>query len=442
MRKTIKPAPEFRGGENFDLRQMLIAGKRMNLKDRVAFFHAFLRDLDLRGERLWMRRVVSVADRHVMVEDPVTGETHPMLMFGSNNYLGLANHPYVREQAARAIQEHGAGIGGPPLLNGYTNLHAELEERMAGMKGSESALLFSSGYNANVGMVAGLSQHRDCVLYDAYSHASFCDGIRLSGAPSFHFAHNSVTALNSLLERESTRVDGDLFVGVEGLYSMDGDLAPLDQIVPLCSRYGATLILDDAHGTGVMGEQGRGTAEHFGLEGEIPLTMGTFSKTFAVAGGFVSGPKPIVDYLRYFARSYMFSASLPPVVVATVLAGMDVIEHETWLIQELRTNVGYATENLQRIGFDLSPYGAIIPLRVPGWMNIRKASRMLHERGIFVNSIEFPAVPKSEQRFRISIMATHSREDIDRLVEAIQDVWTTLADTQIRETSSVEGCAA
>jgi len=435
-------AEEYKGGENFDLRQMLVTGRHMNLAERADFFQSFLRGLVARGEQMWRRRVVSAADRHVSVEDPATGKVHPMVMFGSNNYLGLANHPYVREQAARAIREHGAGIGGPPLLNGYTNLHAELEERLAAMKETESALLFSSGYNANLGLVVGLTQKRDRVLYDAYSHASFCDGIRLSGVNSSPFVHNSVTDLNHLLERESNGANGDVFVGVEGVYSMDGDLAPLDKIVPICSRYGATLILDDAHGTGVMGRRGRGTAEHFHLEGKIPLTMGTFSKTFAVNGGFVAGPKPIVDYLRFFARSYMFSASLPPVVVATVLAGMDVIEHETWLIEDLHRNVADAAEGLRQIGFEVSPQGAIIPLRVPDWMNIRRAGRMLHERGVFVNSVEYPAVPKTEQRFRISVMATHRREDIDRLLESIHDVWTTMADARSRDTSTLAGSAA
>jgi glycine C-acetyltransferase len=433
----MRGAEKYRGGENFDLRQMLVTGRDMNLAERANFFHSFLRGLAERGEQMWMRRVLSRADRHVSVEDPTTGEVRSMVMFGSNNYLGLANHPYVREQAARAIREHGAGIGGPPLLNGYTNLHAELEARLAAMKGAESGLLFSSGYNANLGLVVGLTQKWDRVLYDAYSHASFCDGIRLSGVTSIRFPHNSVSELKRLLEQESGKEKGDVFVGVEGVYSMDGDLAPLDQIVPLCSQHGATLILDDAHGTGVMGKEGRGTAEHFHLDGMIPLTMGTFSKTFAVNGGFVTGQKPIIDYLRFFARSYMFSASLPPVIVATVLAGLDVIEHETWLLDDLRRNVAEAAEGFRRIGFDVAPQGAIIPLRVPGWMNMRKASRMLHDRDVFVNSVEYPAVPKSEQRFRVSVMATHRREDIDRLLEAVRDVWTTLSEDRAHDTSAL-----
>jgi len=423
----MNPNDAYSGGENFDLRKILLAGRNKSLAERTAFFEGFLQSLRERDEFLQMRCITSPADREVNVLDPQTGCTRSMLMFGSNNYLGLANHPRVRERARKAIEEYGAGIGGPPLLNGYTALHRELEERLAALKGTEDALIFSSGYGANVGLVTGLVGTRDIVLYDAYSHASFCDGITMAGVRSLHFRHNDVSGLERLLHRAARERSGDIFVGVEGVYSMDGDLAPLDRLLPLCESYGATLMLDDAHGTGVMGQTGRGTAEHFGLEGRIPLTMGTFSKTFAMTGGFIAGSRSLVNYLRFFARSYMFSASLPPVTAATVLAGLDVIEEEPWLLTALHENVEYATRGLRRLGFDVNPQGAIIPLRVPEGMDIRNAARAFHERSIFVNSIEYPAVPISQQRFRISLMATHRKEDIDRLLEAVADVWATAA---------------
>jgi glycine C-acetyltransferase len=212
-------------------------------------------------------------------------------------------------------------------------------------------------------------------------------------------------------------------VGVEGVYSMDGDLAPLDRIVELCEAHGAILIVDDAHGTGVMGAKGSGTAEHFGVEGKIPLTMGTFSKAFAVTGAFVAGPQPIISYLRFFARSYMFSASLPPMVLAAVLGGLDVLEAEPERLVRLRENVARAAAGLNAIGIPVRPEAAIIPLLVPQSMNIRQAGRRFHERGIFVNSVEYPAVPISQQRFRISMMATHRCEDIDTLLSAVEEIW-------------------
>jgi glycine C-acetyltransferase len=412
----------YSGGENFDLRLMLLKGRSMRLRERTAFFGGFLDQLRAGGENTCMRCITSPADREVIVTDPASGHPRRMLMFGSNNYLGLANHPSVRAHVEAAIREFGIGIGGPPLLNGYTSLHRELEARLAALKGTEDAMIFASGYAANVGLVSGLMHRNDVVLYDSYSHASFCDGIAMAGVRAFHFPHNDLGCLEELLRR-TTSDDHDTYVGVEGVYSMDGDLAPLDRLVGLCETYGATLIVDDAHGTGVMGKRGGGTAEHFGVQGRVPLTMGTFSKAFAVTGAFVAGPRSTIEYLRYFARSYMFSASLPPMVLAAVLGGLDVLSSEPELLHRLRENVSHVTAGLKAMGFDINPQAAIVPLRVPRSMNIRRAGRAFHEQGIFVNSVEYPAVPVSQQRFRISLMATHTSGDIDQLLNVVGAVW-------------------
>jgi glycine C-acetyltransferase len=413
----------YQGGENFDLRKILLRGRRQRLGERTEFFQRFLKDLRSRDQMGCLRVIGSAADREVTVLDPAGRSTRRMLMFGSNNYLGLANHPYVREQTARAAREFGCGVGGPPLLNGYTTLHRELEERLAEFKGAEDVMLFSSGYAGNVGLVSGLAHGGDRVLYDAYSHASFVDGITISGVSSFHFPHNDLDALRALLDREREACAGDLYVGVEGVYSMDGDLPPLPDLLRLCESRGAILLLDDAHGTGTMGPGGRGTAEHFGLHRHIPVVLGTFSKTFAVTGGFVAAAKPVVDYLRFFARSYMFSASLPPPVVASVLAGLDVLECEADRVDALHRNVKYAAAALRRLGFEVDGRTPILPLIVPTDMDIRTAAREFHARGVFVNSIEYPAVPMHQQRFRISIMASHTREDIDRLAACVEEIW-------------------
>lgn len=417
----------YRGGENFDLRQMLLCGKRLHLAEKTAMFTAFLDDLAAHNHFLQMRCITSAADREVTVIDRQSGLPKKMLMFGSNSYLGIANHPYVKERVQRAIEKYGVGIGGPPLLNGYTELHRRLEERLAALKGAEDAMIFPAGYSANVGLVTGLVNDTDTVLYDSYSHASFCDGMKLSGVNSAHFPHNNMTRLKRLLEVHRQRTDQDLFVGVEGVYSMDGDLAPLDVIVPLCKSHNAILIVDDAHGTGVMGAHGRGTAEHFGLEGQVDITMGTFSKTFSATGGFVAASKPIINYLRFFARSYMFSASLPPTVIATVLAGLDVMEREPERFRQLWDNVAYASDGLRKLGFTLNAETPIVPLIVPVGMDLREAAHRFHEAGIFVNSIEYPAVPIAQQRFRVSLMATHTRQDIDRLLEVVGEIWSSLA---------------
>jgi glycine C-acetyltransferase len=414
---------DYNGGENFDLRDILLKGRKMSFHKKLDFFSEFIKGLTSRKELHHMRCITSAADRQVDVIDSYTGHVKPMLMFGSNNYIGLANHPYVKEYVTRIINKFGVGIGGPPLLNGYTILHKELEERLAALKGCEDALIFSSGYGANVGLITALLNNNDLVIYDKYSHASFTDGLKMSGTQGIHFPHNDVEELEKCLARLEVEANRNIFVGIEGVYSMDGDIAPLDKIVPMCKPNNAILILDDAHGTGVMGKCGRGTAEHFGLDGEIDISMGTFSKTFGASGGFVAASKPVINYLRFFARSYMFSASAPPTVIASVLAGLDVLENEPELLKKLKLNIEYTSQRLDELDFENNSLTPIFPLKVPEGMNIREAAFKFHQRGIFLNSIEYPAVPVSQQRFRISIMATHTKEDIDRLITAIEEIW-------------------
>ena len=417
------PTNDYKGGENFDLRDILLKGRKMSFRKKLDFFSEFIKGLTTRNEMQHMRCITSSADRLVDVIDSYTGHVKPMLMFGSNNYLGLANHPYVKEYVTGIINKFGVGIGGPPLLNGYTILHKELEERLAALKGCEDALIFSSGYGANVGLITALLNNNDLVIYDKYSHASFTDGLKMSGAQGINFSHNDVEELEKCLTRLEADTNRNIFVGVEGVYSMDGDIAPLDKIGPMCKSNNAILILDDAHGTGVMGKNGRGTAEHFGMEGEVDISMGTFSKTFAASGGFVAASKPVINYLRFFARSYMFSASAPPTVIASILAGLDVLENEKELFDRLRLNIDYTAKRLSELGFESNSVTPIFPLKVPDGMNIREAAFKFHQRGIFLNSIEYPAVPVSQQRFRISLMATHTREDIDKLMTAIEEIW-------------------
>jgi glycine C-acetyltransferase len=415
---------EYLGGENFDLRDVLLRGRRMPLTERVHFFRDFLENLSSNKQMLHLRCISSPSDREVDVYDEYLGITRKMLMFGSNNYLGFANHPYIKEYVKDTIAKYGIGIGGPPLLNGYTKIHRELEERLASLKSAEDSLIFSSGYGANVGLVSALIGSDDYAVYDQYSHASFYDGLKMCGDHGIHFLHNNIESLKAKLEDARRLNPRNIYVGVEGVYSMDGDIAPLDEITAVCKQYDAILLVDDAHGTGTIGQHGGGVCDYFGLDGNIDVVMGTFSKSFAVTGGFVAASKPIVDYLRFFARSYMFSASISPITIASVLAGLDLLENDPSILYSLRSNVRYAVNLLNNIGFNVSSETPIIPLRVPIEMNIRDAAYKFHERGIFINSIEYPAVPASQQRFRISITANHTKEDINKLVEVIEEIWT------------------
>jgi len=296
------------------------------------------------------------------------------------------------------------------------------------MKKKEDAVIFSSGYSANIGIVTSLLNRHDLILYDELSHASLVDGLTIHRKKALRFRHNDVENLSHMLQKYGNQPHRDVFVSVEGVYSMDGDIARLDKIVPVCKEHHAVVILDDAHGTGVMGEKGYGTAEHFDVEDGIDVAMGTFSKAFAVTGGFVCASKPLIDYLRFFARSYMFSAALSPMVLAAVDAALDIIEKEPHRRKQLAANIQYFTQKLNTSGFDIHTLTPIFALPVPEYMEIRKAAYQFHQRGIFLNAVEYPAVPRHLQRFRISLMSDHTQEDIDRLITAIEEVWASFKD--------------
>lgn len=406
--------------ENFSLHQFMDQGAQ-SFATKFAHFAPYARGLVAEG--VVMREVSGPAGRKVPVHDPVSGKTVDVLMFGSNNYLGLADEPYVIEKTIEATRKYGVGCGGPPLLNGMTSLHRELEARLARWKGCEEAMIFSSGYGANVGWVTGLMGAGDVLVYDVQNHASLYDGIKMGRTRSVTFAHNDVDDLRrKLMQVRWQRAHANIVVCVEGVYSMDGDIAPLPEIRKLCTKYGALLAVDEAHATGVIGATGKGTSEHFGMHGGVDLVMGTFSKTFAVSGAYVAGSRELIDYLRFFARSYMFSATLPPPVVASVLAGMDVMEQHPERLTQLHDNVRYMVAGLRNAGFPVDVSTAIIPILVPQHIRMSTVVSRLHAEGLFVNGIEYPAVPKDRQRIRLSVMATLTRDDLDFAIEKIVKV--------------------
>lgn len=408
--------------EKQSFKELQLKARTQKLSERVEGFKQYKSVYN----HTYMRTIVSEVDREVVVQDHLTGEHRRMLMFASNNYLGLANHPYIAERVRKAIEQYGCGIGGPPLLNGYSKLMQETEERLADLKGQQSAMVFSSGFLANIGLMSALAQQEDLIIYDELSHASLNDGLKLSKAKAISFPHNDVVALEALLIKHAkNRAAGSVYVCVEGVYSMDGDIAPLDVLSALCAAHGAMIFVDDAHGTGVLGEKGSGTASHLKCSEAIDVTMGTFSKSLASCGGFLAASKDLIDYLRFNTRSYIFSAAIPPPLTAMVLGGIEVMANEPWLQQQLLENVKYAIHRLEGFGFCSTPEAAIIALKVPKEMDIKKAAALFHQKNIFLNAIIYPAVPLSQQRFRISMMATHTKADIDRLGEVVEEVWNT-----------------
>lgn len=411
-------------GKNFSLKDFFKTDAT-SLSGRVRPFSEYYRQARGEGLLQYGREIVSSVEHRTSVRS-LDGSTREMIMLGSNNYLGLTTHPTVIARIKRALDEFGAGMGGPPLLGGMSQLHIELEARLSAMKGSEDTMLYGSGYQANLGWVTTLLRNDDVLLYDEYSHASLYDGIALtvSGVEvkAIRFAHNDVEHLEKLLIRarkDTSKQFRQIFVAVEGVYSMDGDLAPLPELSAVCHKYDAILMVDDAHSTGVMGKTGGGTGEHFDMHaGGVDMWMGSFSKALGMSGGFISASREIIDYLRFCSRSYVFSAHLPITTIAGVLGGLDVMEAEPELFVRLHENADYLVSALQSLGFNTQHQAAIIPVLVPEGINIREVCRLFDQNNIFLNSIEYPAVSLDGQRLRLSVMATHTKEDLDIAIDA------------------------
>lgn len=339
-----------------------------------------------------------------------------LIMIGSNNYLGLTHHPRVREAAQQAIQQYGTSCSGSRFLNGTLELHEELERRLAAFMGQEAALCFSTGFQTNLGAISAICGKDDVVLCDRENHASIIDGCRLSFADVRKFRHNDVADLESHLQRGKAQQKGMLVV-VDGLYSMMGDLAPLPEIRALCDRYGARLMVDEAHSIGVLGTRGRGAAEHCGIHPD--LVMGTFSKSFASLGGFVAGPAQVIHFMRHHARSLIFSASITPASAAAALAALDLIESRPEMRRRVlqiahRVRTGLAAIGYQTAGTLASP---IVPVIVGDQERMLRLWRMLFDCGLFTNAVTQPAVPPGHDLIRTSYIASHSDAQIDLVLE-------------------------
>ena len=355
-------------------------------------------------------------------QDPVvTMNGQRVIMLGSNNYLGLTNHPEIKKAAAEALESYGTGTAGSRFLNGTLEIHVELERRLAEFMNREAALTFSTGFQVNLGVISSLIDRKDVVILDNLDHACILDGARLSFGRVLKYRHNDMDALEERLR--SVEDDRSSLIVVDGVFSMEGDLANLPRIVELKKKFGARLMVDDAHGIGVMGENGRGTTEHFGLEDEADLVMGTFSKSLATVGGFVVGDSQIIDYVKHHARSLIFSAAPPPASVASVIKALEVIEREPERRQKLWENTDYMKREFSTMGFDTGESESpVIPLVVGEDMAAFKMTIRLQEEGVFANPVVSPAVPEGRAMIRTSYMATHSRDHLDRALGAFRKV--------------------
>jgi len=344
-----------------------------------------------------------------------------LVMLGSNNYLGLANHPEVKRAAAAALDVYGTGVAGSRLLNGTLDLHLELEEKLAEFTRREAALTFSTGFQVNLGVLSSLLGRHDVAVLDALDHACILDGCRLGFGQTFKYRHNDLEDLERKLG--NIRAGRGILVVVDGVFSMEGDLAPLPAIAALARRFGARLMVDDAHGLGVFGETGRGTPEHFDVEDDVDLLMGTFSKSLATVGGFVAGAAPVIEHIRHCARSGIFSAAPAPASVAAARKALEIVEREPERRKRLWENTRYMKRELALLGFDTGNSASpVIPVVVGSDESAFRTTLRLQELGVFVNPVVSPAVHSGRAMIRTSYMATHTREHLDRALEAFAKV--------------------
>jgi 8-amino-7-oxononanoate synthase len=346
-------------------------------------------------------------------------DSKEMIMVGSNNYLGLIDHPRAIKSAEEALERYGVATCGSRFLNGTLDIHIQLEERLAQFMNKEAALAFSTGFQTNLGIISTISGKGDVIITDRMVHASIIDACRLSFASVHKYKHNDMDDLERILASLDKDI-GKLIV-VDGVFSMEGDLAYLPGIVELAKKYDTKVFVDDAHGIGVMGKNGRGTAEHFGVEDDVHLVMGTFSKSFASLGGFVAGDKKVISYIKHFARSLIFSASITPASVATVLTTLDIIQEEPERRERLWEITKKMKSGFQAMGYNTGPTETpVIPVIIGHDELTFMLWRLLRESGIFTNPVIYPAVPKDQSLIRTSYSATHSDEELNIVLESFE----------------------
>ena len=357
-------------------------------------------------------------------QDPIVkmADGSSVMMFGSNSYLGLSDDPRLKEAAIKAIEKYGTSCSGSRFLNGTLDIHEELEEKLARFVGKDQAVTFSTGFQVNLGVISALGSRGGYILLDDTDHACIIDGSRLSWSTVYKFKHNDMEALEKKLK--TCEPDAPKMIVVDGVYSMLGDLCPLPQICELAEKYNASVMVDDAHGLGVFGKNGSGTADYFGLTDKVDLIMGTFSKSFGSLGGFIAGSEPVINYLKHNARSLIFSASMTPAAVAAASKALDIMQSEPERIEHLWDITRYAHAKFRENGFDINAtQSPIIPLMVRDTRKAMQIVTLAYNEGIFITPVIAPAVPEKDVLIRFALMATHTKEHIDIAVEKLTKIF-------------------
>lgn len=400
---------------SWDSRSMkdFVEGRDGDLFAKTRSFRSHLRGREAEHLYWYGMPLHSRCGSRALILDELTGRKREFLMFASNNYLGVANHPKVIEAVCEATRAFGATHTGSRFIGGTNMLHKELERRLAAFKGHPACIVYPGGYAANLGTISALVKSYDTLIVDKLNHMSIVDGARLSGAVRKIYQHNDMADLERILKRCDDRTAGKLIVA-DGVFSMHGDICDLPEIVRLGKEYGARVMIDDAHATGVLGARGSGTAEHFGLKGEVDLELGTMSKSLAGMGGFVVGDEDVVEYLRFYAHSYVFAANIPAGVAAGLIASLDLIEAEPERITRLWENIRFLRRLLADAGFDLEhTESAILPLVIGDERRALEMGRAVRARGLFCQTVVFPGVPLGDARLRVSVTCEHTREDLE-----------------------------
>lgn len=357
-------------------------------------------------------------------QDPIVkmADGSSVMMFGSNSYLGLSDDPRLKEAAIKAIEKYGTSCSGSRFLNGTLDIHEELEEKLARFVGKDKAVTFSTGFQVNLGVISALGFRGGYILLDDTDHACIIDGSRLSWSTVYKFKHNDMDALEKKLK--ACEPDAPKMIVVDGVYSMLGDLCPLPQICELAEKYNASVMVDDAHGLGVFGKNGSGTADYFGLTDKVDLIMGTFSKSFGSLGGFIAGSEPVINYLKHNARSLIFSASMTPAAVAAASKALDIMQSEPERIEHLWDITRYAHAKFRENGFDINAtQSPIIPLMVRDTRKAMQIVTLAYNEGVFITPVIAPAVPEKDVLIRFALMATHTKEHIDIAVEKLTKIF-------------------
>jgi len=389
-----------------------------DIMERASIFSEYIADIKERHHYQYRRISLSGSGPTMEVIDTYRGKSREMVYMASNDYLNLTQHPRVVEAGRRALNKYGAGAGSVPLLGGTLDIHCELEKAIAEFKGCEDAIIYTSGFGSNCNSLLAMLGKQDIAILDQYVHASVVDGCQ--GTNVRLFRHSNLAVLEKHLKKFQGEYRTKMVV-VDGVYSMDGDIAPLDQIVELAHRYGAYVMVDEAHATGVIGKNGRGTPEHFNLEGEVDIVAGTFSKGLGAVGGFIAAKSELVELLRFYSRGYMFSTAMVPQVAGSLCEALKVIEEEPELRDKLWSNIRYFRENLLSLGFNIGDaQTAIFPIIIGDDMKVKEIGRRLDEMDIYVNPVFYPAVSSNLSRIRISLMSAHTKAHLDKVLNALE----------------------